>query len=263
MSARWNPSSYLQFTDERTRPFADLLNRVDGEPARIVDLGCGPGHLTPLLQARWPQASVTGVDASPEMVQQARASRPAGDVTYVEADLRSWRPSEPVDLLVSAATLQWVPGHLELVPELADVVAPEGTFAFTVPGNFDAPSHVLLRDLAARDPYAAHTSAVEQPAAHPASAYLSSLSMPGWTVDAWETTYLHVLSGPDPVLRWISGTGARPILQALPDDLRERFESEYAAALRLAYPAASYGTVLPFRRVFIVARRSAGSGGDR
>ena len=263
VSARWDPSHYLQFADERTRPFMDLLNRVEGEPATIVDLGCGPGHLTPVLRARWPDASVTGVDASPEMVQQARASRHADNVTYVEADLRSWRPAEAVDLLVSAATLQWVPGHLELLPELAEVVAPEGTFAMTVPGNFDAPSHVLLRKLAGRDPYAAYMSAVEQPAAYPAAAYLSVLSVPGWVVEAWETTYLHVLRGPDPVLRWISGTGARPILQALPGDLRERFEREYGAALRQAYPAASYGTVLPFRRVFVVARRTAGSGRKR
>ncbi len=74
-------------------------------------------------------------------------------------------------------------------------------------------------------------------------------------MDAWETTYLHVLQGADPVLRWMAGTGARPVLQALPDDFRARFEADYAAALRRAYPPAPYGTVVPFRRIFAVATR--------
>ena len=52
----------------------------------------------------------------------------------------------------------------------------------------------------------------------------------------WETTYLHVLRGPDPVFTWVSGTGARPTLQALPDDLRPQFEAEFKARLAAAYP---------------------------
>ncbi|CAN5880635.1 methyltransferase domain-containing protein [soil metagenome] len=266
MPAAWDPAQYLAFADERTRPFVDLLARVDATPARIVDLGCGPGHLTALLHARWPRAAVTGVDSSADMITRARrehADRPTGEVAYVVADLRAWRAEQPVDLLVSAATFQWVPEHLLLLPRLADAVAPGGTFAFTVPANFDAPSHRLLRDLAARQPYAAYAADVEQPAAHDAATYLEALARPGWRIDAWETTYLHVLEGPDPVLRWISGTGARPVLQALPntdpDDLRGRFERAYAAALREAYPPTPHGTVLPFRRVFVVARRVAGS----
>ena len=127
-----------------------------------------------------------------------------------------------------------------------------------MPANFDAPSHVLLRDLAAREPYARWTAAVERPDAHDAETYLEALSRPRWRVDAWDTTYLHVLTGPDPVLRWVAGTGARPVLQALPDGMRGSFEAEYAAALRWAYPPRTYGTVLPFRRVFAVARRGGG-----
>ncbi|MDQ3104084.1 MAG: methyltransferase domain-containing protein [Actinomycetota bacterium] len=257
MAARWDPATYLRFADERTRPFADLLARVDSDPTTIVDLGCGPGHLTAILRARWPRAAVVGVDSSPDMITRARAEATDPSVSYVEADLRDWRPRRAPDLLVSAATLQWVPGHLELVSTLADSVADPGVFAFTVPANFDAPSHVLLRELAGAEPYAPHTAGVEQPAAHDAHKYLTALSRPGWSVDAWETTYPHVLHGPDPVLSWISGTGARPVLQALPDELRARFEAEYAAGLRAAYPAEPHGTVHPFRRVFVVARRDS------
>ena len=255
MSATWDPAAYLQFDDERTRPFLDLLARVDAHPAVVVDLGCGPGHLTRLLHQRWPESSVVGVDSSAQMIERARATPTSGAVHYEQADLRHWRPAEQVDLLVSAATLQWVPGHLQLLASLVEQVAPSGTLAFTVPGNVDAPSHALLREVAAREPYARWTTDVSQPAAHDAATYLDALARLGWRADAWETTYVHVLQGPDPVLRWICGTGARPVLQALTDDVRQRFVAEYAAALRTAYPERPYGTLLPFRRVFVVARR--------
>jgi len=255
MTPRWDPDRYLAFAAERSRPFTDLLARVGTEPASVVDLGCGPGHLTEVLLARWPRATVVGVDSSPDMVRRARRGSAHPAVTYVQADLRDWRPERAPDLLVSAATLQWVPGHLDLLPGLADRVAGGGCFAFTVPANFDAPSHRILRELAAEQPYAAHVGAVERPSAHEAATYLRALARPGWWVDAWETAYLHVLEGPDPVLRWMSGTGARPVLQALPAGLRERFAAEYGAALRQAHPSEAFGTVLPFRRVFLVARR--------
>ncbi|TDE97691.1 methyltransferase domain-containing protein [Occultella glacieicola] len=252
----WDPTTYLAYADERSRPFLDLLARVDGEPATIADLGCGPGHLMAALRARWPHASIVGVDASPEMIARARAEHAADGVTYVCADLTSWEPAAPVDLLVSNATLQWVPGHLDLLPRLAGTLTEAGTLAFSVPGNFDEPSHVLLRDLAGRAPYAAHTAAVVHPSSHDAATYLATLTATGLRVDAWETTYLHVLDGEDPVLRWILGTGARPVVQALPEDLREQFVTEYGVLLREAYPVRPHGTVLPFRRVFVVARRA-------
>jgi trans-aconitate 2-methyltransferase len=179
----------------------------------------------------------------------------AGDgIAYERADVREWAPREPVDVIVSNAALQWVPDHLQFLIRWRNHV--NGALALSVPGNHDEPSHVLLREYASRPPYAEHAARVEQPAAHDADTYLEALAGSGWRVEAWETTYLHVLSGPDPVLSWVSGTGARPVLQALPDPLREHFRAEYGAALRKAYPAQSYGTVLPFRRVFAVATRT-------
>jgi trans-aconitate 2-methyltransferase len=167
--------------------------------------------------------------------------------------VRTWQPAAPVDVLVSNATLQWVPGHLDLLPELVRHVAPGGWFAFQVPGNFDEPSHTIRRDLAAEQPYAVHTAGVATPDAFGPEVYLERLAGLGCRVDAWETTYLHVLTGEDPVFTWVSGTGARPTLQALPDDLRPAFEDEFRRRLRAAYPAGPAGTVLPFRRVFVVA----------
>ncbi len=261
----WDPDHYLFYADERGRPFLDLLSRVHAaDPRHVVDLGCGPGNLTTLLAARWPGADVLGVDSSPAMVDRARAAAPG--IRFEVGDLRDWSPAGPgregtdpgsggVDVLVSNATLQWVPGHLDLLPDLVGHLAPGGWLAFQVPGNFDAPSHVLLAELS-RDPrFASYLTDVARPDSHQPQEYADALLGLGLGVDAWETTYLHLLQGSDPVFTWVSGTGARPVLEALPDALREEFSADYRAALREAYPARRHGTVLPFRRVFLVASR--------
>ena len=253
MSHRWDPERYLVYADERGRPFVDLLARVGAErPSRVVDLGCGPGNLTALLAARWPGADVLGLDSSPEMVDRASTSGVEG-ARFEVGDLRTWQPAEPVDVLVANATYQWVPGHLELLPRLVEHLAPEGWFAFQVPGNHDEPSHVLLHELAADPRFASYTEGVARPHSRDPVVYADVLRDLGKEVDAWETTYLHLLTGEDPVFTWVSGTGARPILQALPDDLRETFVAEYKQLLRAAYPPGPHGTTLPFRRIFVVA----------
>lgn len=259
----WDPERYLTYADERGRPFVELVARIAAhDPRVVVDLGCGPGNLTRLLAERWPDARITGVDSSEEMIGAARQG--GGPVAFELGDLRTWvagAAGAGVDALVSNATLQWVPDHLDLVPALLDTVSPDGWFAFQVPGNSDEPSHTIRRDLAAEAPYAEHVAGVAVPDAHDASTYLETLTALGCTVDAWETTYLHVLEGEDPVFTWVSGTGARPTLEALEaadPGLRRAFEGEFRRRLRAAYPASSHGVVLPFRRVFVVAhRRSA------
>ena len=262
MTHTWDAERYLTYADERGRPFVDLLARVAAEaPRTAVDLGCGPGTLTRLLAERWPEAHVAGVDSSPEMIEAARA---IDGIDWEVGDLRAWATPDPlalrapVDVLVSNATLQWVPGHLDLLPVLLDRVAPGGWLAFQVPGNFGEPSHTIRADLAGREPYAPHVRDVAYPASHDPAVYARVLLDLGCEVDAWETTYLHVLTGDDPVFSWVSGTGARPTLQALPDDLRPTFEDEFRARLREAYPTDDAGrVVLPFRRVFVVAQKGA------
>ena len=253
MSHSWDPERYLAFADERGRPFVDLLARVAADaPGTVVDLGCGPGNLTALLAARWPGARVSGVDSSTEMVAKARAA--GSGVHYEVADLREWQADRPVDVLVTNATLQWVPGHLDLLPRLVEQVAPGGWLALQVPANFDEPSHTIRAALAAEEPYRDHTTGAAEPASHDPETYVAALSALGCTIDAWETTYLHLLTGDDPVFTWISGTSARPVLERLPDALREEFAEELRRRLRAAYPPQPYGVALPFRRVFAVAQ---------
>ncbi|MEU0288274.1 trans-aconitate 2-methyltransferase [Streptomyces sp. NPDC006147] len=265
----WDPVQYLRHAGHRTRPFTDLLARVPrlpGAPPRIADLGCGAGNVTALLTGRWPTARVTGYDNAPEMLDKARVDHEGptdggGRLDFAHADVRTWTPREPYDLIVSNATLQWIPGHVRRFGAWIDGLAPGGTFAFQVPGNFDAPSHVLMRDLAAsprwRDRLTGvlrHEDAVLRP-----EEYLAHLADLGCAVDAWETTYVHLLTGQDPVLDWVKGTGLRPVLTALADEpgARDAFLDEYRTALRDAYPATAHGTPFPFRRVFAVAVKEA------
>jgi trans-aconitate 2-methyltransferase len=253
--ATWNPAAYLQFSVERFRPFFDLTARIAAaDPRDVVDLGCGPGQLTASLAERWPRAQISGIDSSPDMIETAR-SQQTDRVRFELGDVETWHPSAPVDVLLSNAALQWVPGHRDLLPRLVGALSDNGWLAFQVPGNFAEPSHQLLRSLAGDPRFAAATHGVRYPDAFDAQTYLCDLAALNCRVDAWETTYLHVLAGEDAVFRWISGTGARPVLQALADEAREQFVTEYKAALRAAYPMRDLGTVLPFRRVFVVAQR--------
>jgi trans-aconitate 2-methyltransferase len=250
----WDPGQYLKYADERGRPFGDLISRVAAErPGYVVDLGCGPGNLTATLIHRWPTADVEGVDSSGEMIEKATAVAVPGRLEFHVGDLRQWEPRRPVDVLVSNAALQWVPDHIRLLPKLVTFLAPGGWLAFQVPGNFCEPSHQILRELAGEARWGLGDIAF--PSSHPPVDYAAALAAVGCAVDAWETTYLHILSGADPVFEWISGTGARPVLAALDRRARAEFSAVFKARLREAYPPRDYGTVLPFRRIFTVARR--------
>jgi trans-aconitate 2-methyltransferase len=226
----------------------------------VVDLGCGEGSLTASLAQRWPGARVTGIDSSPEMLAAAAAVAVPGRVEFALGDVREWSPAEPVDVVVTNAVLHWVPGHDRLLARWAAWLRRGGWLAVQVPGNFRAPTHALLADLC-RSPHWADRLAAAAPPAdavlEPAG-YLDVLTGSGLTADAWETTYLHVLTGEDPVLSWVRSTVLRPVLALLPEDDAARFTAEYAAALRQAYPVRPDGTtVLPFRRVFAVGARPA------
>jgi trans-aconitate 2-methyltransferase len=257
----WDPGEYQRFAGERGRPFFDLLARVRAtDPGYVVDLGCGPGNLTAALAQRWPGADVVGVDNSPEMVTAAEAEAGRQSrLSFTLADLREWRPGRPVDVLVSNAALQWVPGHMDLVRTWPDMLAPGGWLAIQLPGNYHQPSHAILLDLvnSARWRPLLDGVALNRQAADPAD-YLDLLAPAGCEVDAWETSYLHVLPGDDPVTEWYRGTGLRPVLAALDPGHAEEFVADYGQLARAAYPRKPYGTVLPFRRVFVVARRTRG-----
>jgi len=253
----WDAGQYLRFGGERGRPFFDLLAQVGAvSPRYVADLGCGPGNLTAALAARWPEASVVGVDNSPEMIASARGAEAAPNLSFSLGDVAGWQPDRPPDVIVCNAVLQWVPGHQQLLPRWAGSLAPGGWLAFQLPGNFDQPSHAIVGDMARSPRWRDLLAAAElnRQAGDPAD-YVALLARPGYQVDAWETSYLHILPGDNPVLDWTKGTTLRPVLAALDAEQAAGFLREYGQRLREAYPPHPFGTIFPFRRVFTVAHR--------
>ena len=251
----WDPSKYLAFADHRSRPFFDLVARIAADgPRRVVDLGCGPGNLTDTLARRWPSARIEASDSSPEMVAAARERGIDASVL----DVRDWQPASDTDVVVSNAVLQWVPGHEELLARWVKQLPHSAWLAFQVPGNFGAPSHVRVRELAVSPRWRDRLESVvlrEDDAVLDPVGYASPLSDAGCAVDAWETTYLQRLTGDDPVLEWVTGTALRPVRNALSDVDWTEFRAELGPRLRAEYPRRADGTTwFPFRRVFVVAQ---------
>jgi len=255
--ATWDPAQYLRFADSRARPFFDLLAPLRADaPRQVVDAGCGPGNLTVTLAARWPTAEVLGFDSSPDMVERA-AERTTPRVRFTLDDATTWQPAEPLDVLVANALLHWVPDHDRLAARWLTYLAAGGWLAFQVPGNFDSPSHRAIDEVLARPRWRAALpdGVAGRGGSFDPAHYLAVLADAGASVDTWETTYVHVLDGPAPVLEWMKGTALRPVLDALGAPARrDEFLAELNERLVGLYPPGPHGTVFPFRRVFVVAQ---------
>jgi trans-aconitate 2-methyltransferase len=245
----------MKFADHRLRPAVDLLNRVDLEsPALVYDLGAGSGNVTELLARRWPGARVTGVDNSEEMLRRA-ARLP--NVEWRMGDIAAWRPERPADLVFSNAALHWLQDHAGLFTGLMHTLASGGVLAVQMPRNFAAPSHTSIAAAAMIGPWRRRLEPLLRPSpVQPPQFYLGALAPLSAVVDVWETEYIQVLTGDNPVKEWTKGTWLRPLLEALEEPERAEFESAYADLVARAYPKQADGTTLfPFKRLFIVARR--------
>jgi len=253
----WSPQQYAKFEDDRTRPVRDLLAAVPTDsPARVIDLGCGPGNSTEILAQRYPAAAIAGLDSSPEMVEAARKRMP--QVRFEVADLAQWRAAERYGVILSNAVLHWVPDHGTLLPRLAGALDEGGSLAVQMPDNLEEPAHVLMRETAACGPWAAKLAgaASEQTERGSVEWYYGALRPSCGRVDIWRTTYHHVLSGPDAIVEWFKGSGLRPFLAPLAEGERAEYLERYREGVARAYPAQADGAVLlPFPRLFIVATR--------
>lgn len=248
MTSAWDPDRYT-FRDARMRPALELLARVPvAAPGRVVDLGCGIGDVTRLLAERWPDATVVGVDSSSTMLARATAS--ASRIDWVQADVATWAPAGPVDVLYSNAALHWVGDHDALLPRLVARLAAGGVLAVQMPLSHDLPSHQVVRDV-----LASFEEPIPQRPVATAEHYDALFAARGWDADVWETEYRHRLTGDDAVLEWISGTTLRPILASLDPARRPAFLDALRERLAAAYPTRADGTtVYPFRRLFFVVR---------
>jgi trans-aconitate 2-methyltransferase len=252
----WNPDQYLKFSQPRLRPAVDLLGRVTlDQPARIYDLGCGAGNVTALLKARWPKAAITGIDNSASMLEAAAQAVPG--VTWQRQSLEQWQAQTPADLIFSNAALHWLPDHQHLFPQLLQSLKPGGVLAVQMPRNFGAPSHTLIADTVRAGPWRERLESISGPATSEPAFYQRLLSPLAKTIDIWETEYLQVLTGEDPIKEWTRGTVLTAYLHKLSPTEQVQFEADYAARLREVYPRHADGTTLfPFRRLFIVMQRA-------
>lgn len=253
--ADWNAEQYLKYEDERTRPARDLLAQVPNlAPAKVVDIGCGPGNSTELLVQRWPEAGVVGVDTSADMLRQARERLPQHK--FIEANVAHWAPPAGTEVIFANAVFQWVPDHLKHLKRLLGALPPGGTLAVQMPDNLDEPSHIMMREVAFQEPFRNQLSK--------AAELRDSLPKPGIYYDElrplcsrleiWHTIYNHVLDDAPAIVEWVKGTGLRPFIDPLDMPERKAYVAAYTARIAAAYPPQADGKVLlRFPRIFIVA----------
>jgi trans-aconitate 2-methyltransferase len=265
----WDVTQYEQFGSERSRPFFDLVGQIpfrESKNARsVVDLGCGTGELTASLLLRSPHAHILGIDSSREMLKKAEAvdqthrerRGSTGKLEFQLSDIADWKPAEPVDVVVSNAALHWLPDHEELMPRLASYLSPRGVLAVQMPNRFRAPSQQAIEATVAADPWRERLTCVglHRESVLPTETYVGLLGRLGFDVNAWETTYFHVLTGENASLEWLKGTALRPLLAALDEEQRLQFKRELAARLNTSYPPRDGVTVFPMQRLFFVATR--------
>ena len=252
----WDPDRYLAYADERALPFHHLVAAVAHlHPRRVLDIGCGPGAMTTTLLARWPSATVHGIDSSVEMIEHARRRAVGHRLSFERVDLTDWTAAEPFDLVLSNACFQWIEDHAKLVDDLMTLMTETATLAFQVPANRDHPSHTILAELCSDSRWRqligdTVTVNVESP-----DWYQDQLVDRGFHPTVWQTTYFHRLQGDNPVLEWVKGSVLQPVLERLDPGQTDTFLGEYDDRLRQAYPARDGVTVFPFTRTFVVATR--------
>lgn len=262
----WNPALYLRFADERTRPAAELLARVPlsaTQVRHVVDLGCGPGNSTELLVQRFASAQVLGVDNSAAML--ATAAKQLPQARFSLGDIAHWVPEAGCapDLIYANASLQWVGGHETLIPRLLSLLAPGGVLAIQMPDNRQEATHRLMREVARLPEFAPYIGDADKVRTDilPIGAYYDLLAAPGLhtaSVDVWHTIYQHPMESAAAIVQWVRGTGLKPFVEGLPQDLQAAFLAEYERRVDAAYAQRADGRrLLAFPRLFLVAQRQA------
>lgn len=230
----WDPAQYRRFAAERRQPFDDLLSLCRPVPGgTVVDLGCGSGELTAELHRRLGAAETVGVDRAPAMLAEAPTA--VEGLRFVEGDLAAF-DGPPVDVVFANASLHWVGDHPSLLAGLAGMLRPGGQLAFQVPTNFDHPSHLLARRVAAEPPFAELLGGsppsdrghhVLAPAAYAELLHRLGGRPPVCRLEV----YAHELASTAEVVEWVRGTLLTPYRQRLGEDDYARFVDTYRRRL--------------------------------
>lgn len=249
--AEWNSEQYLKFGSQRTQPAIDLVNRIrDCRPNTVLDIGCGPGNSTNTVKTMFPDAAVTGIDNSQNMIDKAAATYP--DITFRLCDACSVKGS--YDVIFSNACLQWVPEHRKLLPELMDRLNPGGVLAVQFPMNADEPLYQVIKDVAADPKWGFQNVQLDYHGTLTPHEYFNVLCDCSSDFQIWETRYYHNLPDHKALVEWVKGTKIRPYLTVLSEEMGARFEQEIIERSKDIYPVMKNGEViLCFRRFFFTA----------
>jgi trans-aconitate 2-methyltransferase len=250
----WNPDRYSQFQNERFAPFDDLIALVKiREGMSVVDLGCGTGELTRRLADKLRGSEVVGIDSSPEMLGRAREHArdcvrfELGSIEKIEGE---W------DLVFSHAAIHWVDNHRALIPRLLSLVRPNGQLAVQLPSNQGHPSHTLIMEIAAEEPFRSALNGWmrDSPVLY-INEYAELLHENGAKeITVFEKVYPSLLENSNALAQWTAGTTLVPYMERLPEKLHETFMDRYREKLAALYPTAP--VFYPFRRTLFAATRS-------
>jgi trans-aconitate 2-methyltransferase len=251
----WDPDTYQTFRRERELALADLLSHLPPRtPGMIVDLGCGTGTSTSWLARRFPDATIIAVDPSPRMLDHARLR--GLRAVWREGAIETFDIPDATEMVFANGSLHRAPAHRTLLPRLVRAMGVGGVLAVQMPYNHQDPCHSILLDVAREGPWRQALAGIEE-AGSPVlelAEYRGLLDPICTSVCAWETVYLHRLTGPAPVLEWMRPSLRSITSSRLAEDLAAGFLEELSRAYARAYPPDPTGaTLFPVRRRYIVA----------
>jgi trans-aconitate 2-methyltransferase len=253
----WNPDLYLKFDRERTQPSIDLVSRINfDKPLKIIDIGCGPGNSTQILAQKWPDSKITGIDNSPAMIEKAKKDYPNQDWQLLDAGNDEIEGN--FDIVFSNATIQWIPDHSKLFREFYNILSDNGLLAIQIPLFWDMPLGKSIATIAGNSRWNSATKGViELFTIQDSSSYYEILSERFYSIDIWETNYIHILDSQLSILEMIRSSGLRPFLERLENDIDKKdFEAMVLREIIKDYPLQKDGKVLfPFKRLFFTAKK--------
>jgi trans-aconitate 2-methyltransferase len=233
----WNPDQYERFHAERRQPFDDLIALCEPVPGgRIVDLGCGTGHLTAELHQRLQAAETVGIDSSESMLARAQSNHgEVAGLSFEAGNIETWLGHD-LDLVFANASLQWVDDHLNLLARMRTALGPGGQLAFQVPSNYRHPSHLLAIQVANEGPF---IDALEEDVPEDRGRFVLSAEIYAdllYELGAQQQVvrmevYGHELSSTSDVVEWVMGTLLTPYRTRLTPELFTAFVDRYRERL--------------------------------
>jgi trans-aconitate 2-methyltransferase len=250
----WNPDLYLKYGNERTQPSIDLIGKINisFQPKSILDVGCGPGNSSQALLQRWPDAVLTGIDNSVNMIEKAKTTYP--DNTWIVADASKYTSNTIYDIVFSNATIQWIPDHEKLFKRLFNLINNQGVLAIQVPRFNEMAVSKVIQKVAGRAKWKEPTKGCGDLLTHHDYKYYYDLISKDYkSVEFWQTDYIHILESQYAIIEWIRSTAIRPYLDCLKDEEKPLFEKELLAEIKNDYPIQKSGKVFfPFKRLFMI-----------